>query len=477
MSLSTPVPDIVDQSTDPLLGTHPSWSRIPLHKVARVQNRFPFPSSAFVSGNPEAGMPLIRIRDVMRHRTDTTFIGAFDPAYVVEPGSLLIGMDGDFNTAMWKGMPALLNQRVCRVTTDEQAYSTKFLSYVLPGYLAAINAATSSITVKHLSSKAVEAIPLPLPPLPEQHRIVAAIETHLTRLDAAVAALERARARLKRYRAAVLKAACEGRLVPTEAHLARTDGRPYEPAPALLARIQEARATAVAAHGRAPARRLPLPDPLPNVRPELPEGWAWSSIGALSRVGTGATPLRTNPAFYADGSIPWVTSGALNAERVSEPSEFVTELALRQTNLTVYPVGTLLVAMYGEGKTRGRCSELAIEATTNQAIAALVFDSTTEALRAYVRLFLQNSYEALRREASGGVQPNLNLSIIRDTTIPLPPLREQERIVAEVERRLSVLDQLDAAVTANLKRADALRQSVLRRAFAGHLVPTGDHTT
>jgi len=89
----------------------------------------------------------------------------------------------------------------------------------------------------------------------------------------------------------------------------------------------------------------------------------------------------------------------------------------------------------------------------------------------YVYHYLELQYEATRRIASGNNQPALNKSRVQELTIPIPPLAEQERIVAEIERRLSVLDQLDAAVTANLKRADALRQSVLRRAFSGQLVP------
>ncbi len=113
--------------------------------------------------------------------------------------------------------------------------------YSLPAYLRAINGATSSVTVKHLSSRTVQEIPLPLPPRSEQDRIVAEIEKQFTRLDAAVAALKRVQANLKRYRAAVLKAACEGRLVPTEAELARKEGRTYETGEQLLARILKER--------------------------------------------------------------------------------------------------------------------------------------------------------------------------------------------------------------------------------------------
>src|SRR5207245_349108 len=133
------------------------------------------------------------------------------PAYFVKPGELVVGMDGDFNSARWRGEPALLNQRVCKITVDASRYSPRFLEYVLPAYLAAINAHTHSVTVKHLSSRTVGDIPVPFPPLDEQQRIVAEIEKQFTRLHAGVESLKRVQTALKRYRAIVLKAACEGR--------------------------------------------------------------------------------------------------------------------------------------------------------------------------------------------------------------------------------------------------------------------------
>ncbi|MEO5881270.1 MAG: hypothetical protein ABIQ06_02550 [Caldimonas sp.] len=103
---------------------------------------------------------------------------------------------------------------------------------------------------------------------------------------------------------------------------------------------------------------------------------------------------------------------------MNKPSELVTERALSETNLTLYPPGTLLVAMYGEGKTRGRCAELRISATTNQALAAI---QIADPHRRYLRLVLEGSCESMRKAASGGVQPNLNLSLVRAIVVPLPP--------------------------------------------------------
>jgi len=178
---------------------------VKLGAVAKVQNGFAFKSELFTK--EKRGMPIIRIRDVGSDNTDTYYTGEYDPEYVVRRGDLLIGMDGDFNSARWRGPDALLNQRVCRIIPTTDHFEPRLLDFALPGYLKAINDVTSSVTVKHLSSRTVAEIPLRLPPLPEQRRIVSAIETQLVRLDAAVARLHAAKAKLKRYKQAVLKAA------------------------------------------------------------------------------------------------------------------------------------------------------------------------------------------------------------------------------------------------------------------------------
>ncbi len=199
-------------------------------------------------------------------------------------------------------------------------------------------------------------------------------------------------------------------------------------------------------------------------------GWVWATVEQLTDVATGATPKRERAEYWESGNVPWLTSAVVNNEVVDKAEEFITERALRESNAKVFPPGTLLVAMYGEGKTRGKVTEMRLSAATNQALAALIFAQTTSELRPYVKLFLQHNYEAIRRLSSGGVQPNLNLSHIRQTTIPLPPLKEQYSIVVEVERCLSVVQAAEQAIDANLARAERLRQAVLGRAFRGELV-------
>lgn len=315
----------------------------------------------------------------------------------------------------------------------------------------------------------LEGFPFPLAPLAEQQRIVDAIETHFTRLDAAEASLRRAKANLKRYRASLLTAATTGRLVPTEAALARAEGRSYEPAATLLARILDERRTRwQAANPRKPYPEPPAPDL--STLPPLPEGWTWATVAQIGEVATGATPLRSRNAYYKNGTVPWVTSAVVNLPLVVEPSEYITELALVETNTKVFPPGTLLLAMYGEGKTRGAVTELGIAAATNQALAAILLDETAVPLRPYLRLYLEKTYDDIRRQSSGGVQPNLNLSIVRSFCVPIPPLPEQARIADELESKLSLIESTDSLSDMDFRRAARLRQAILQRAFSGQLV-------
>jgi type I restriction enzyme S subunit len=265
-------------------------------------------------------------------------------------------------------------------------------------------------------------ISIPLPPKNIQQAIVSKIEELFSELDKGIENLRIAQQQLKTYRQAVLKWAFEGRLTNKNVK----DG-------------------------------------------ELPEGWKWEKIENVSSVGTGATPLKSNLKYYG-GTIPWVTSGALNTEYVKVATDFVTDVAVKNTNLSIYPKHTLLVAMYGEGKTRGKCSELLIEACTNQAVAAISFVHHDISIKPYLKYFLIKNYDDIRKKSSGGVQPNLNLGIIKKIRFPFAPFKEQNTIVQGIENRLSLADKLVESISQNLQQSEALRQSILKMAFEGRLI-------
>ena len=203
---------------------------------------------------------------------------------------------------------------------------------------------------------------------------------------------------------------------------------------------------------------------------ELPDGWNFVKIEDIATVGTGATPLKGNDKYYKDGKIAWITSGALNDEFVKDASDYVTDLALKETNLSVYPKHTLLLAMYGEGKTRGKCSELMIEASTNQAIDAIHFKNHDARIKPLLKYFLLKNYNDIRMLSSGGFQPNLNLGIVKKTLFPFPPYEKQQLIVDELESKLTVCDKIEETIKEALLKSESLRQSILKKAFSGQLV-------
>ena len=302
-----------------------------------------------------------------------------------------------------------------------QDVDSSFLYYFLKSAKRMAEDVASGTTFKEISLVKFSELNIPIPPKLIQQAIVSKIEELFSGLDKGIENLRTAQQQVKTYRQAVLKWAFEGRLTNENVK----DG-------------------------------------------ELPKGWKIVSIKDIATVGTGATPLKSRSDYYG-GNIAWVTSGALNDEYVNEATDFVTQKAVKETNLSVYPKHTLLVAMYGEGKTRGKCSELLIEACTNQAIAAIYFDENQERIQPYLKYFLLKNYTDVRKKSSGGVQPNLNLGIIKELKFPFAPLKEQKKIIQEIESRLSVADKIEESITQSLQQAEGLRQSILKKAFEGKI--------
>jgi type I restriction enzyme, S subunit len=192
-------------------------------------------------------------------------------------------------------------------------------------------------------------------------------------------------------------------------------------------------------------------------------------ISEIANVGTGSTPLRSNGRFFSISGTPWVTSAATGTPLIQSAEQYVTEDAITAHRLKIYPQGTLLVAMYGEGKTRGQVSELGIAATINQACAAITVDET-QAFRKYVKLALTANYLTMRKLAEGGSQLNLNLSKIKEFEIPLPPLDEQAEIVERVDAFFALADTIEAHYAATRAHAERLTPRLLAKAFRGELV-------
>lgn len=281
-------------------------------------------------------------------------------------------------------------------------------------------------------------------------------------------ALRRVQANLKRYRAAVLKAACEGRLVPTEATLVKPEGRTYEIGQQLLARILADRRKNW--QGRGKYKEPAAPDTT-NL-PPLPEGWVWATVEKLAikvQYGYTASAVKRNI------GVRFLRITDIQDQRVdwdSVPSCNISPSDLNELRLVP---GDLVFAR--TGATVGKSFMLKAPFPESVFASYLIRINPISAhMGQWFNVFFRSpDYWAQVRVSAAGIgQPNVNGTKLQSLRVPLPPLAEQTRIIAEVERRLSVIEELEASVKANLQRAIRLRQSILRKAFSPSPRSTGE---
>jgi type I restriction enzyme S subunit len=320
----------------------------------------------------------------------------------------------------------------------------------------------------------------------EQRRIVAAIESYISRLDEAEAALERVQRNLKRYRAAVLQAAVEGRLVPTEADLARAEGRDYEPASELLKRIlgerrrrwEEAELARLKAIDKAPKHnewKAKYPEPLPtNTRdlPELPKGWCWATVDQLSQGVTYGSSAKARD--RADGAVPVLRMGnILDGELGCERLKYLPASHPEFPGLFLQP-GDVLFNRTNSAELVGK-SAVYVGSPSPCSFASYLMrvrflsGVSSEYIAAYL-----NSPAGRHWAASVAVQQvgqaNVNGTKLKACPIPLAPEAEQGRIKAEMARLFSVAKAVARSTTRGERRSSHLRRSILKRAFEGKLV-------
>ena len=264
----------------------------------------------------------------------------------------------------------------------------------------------------------------------------------------------------KALRQKILDLAIHGKLVPQDPN--------DEPASVLLERIRDEKERLIKEGKIKRPKKSKATSDKPHYPYQLPEGWVWCKLEDIASIGTGATPLTKCKEYYLNGNIPWVNSSSTKDSVIETPSNYITSRAIQDTNCVVYPKGTLIVAMYGEGKTRGQVSELGIEAATNQACAAIC--PFEKEFKNYLKLFFESNYLRLRALAEGGTQPNLNLGKISNYEIPLPPLEEQCRIFTEIKHWISLIDVIENGkwnINETIKQA---KSKILDLAIHGKLV-------
>ncbi|BCU11517.1 restriction endonuclease subunit S [Microcystis aeruginosa] len=335
---------------------------VTLGDYIEILSGFAFKSSLF---NSEArGLPLVRIRDVVPGYSETYSDEDFDEKYLLEDGDLLIGMDGEFNCARWKGGKALLNQRVCRVIASSKNLDDQYLFYFLPRPLKQIEAKSNFVTVKHLSVKQIQAIKIPLPPLEEQRRIAAILD--------------------------------------------KADGVRRKRKEAIRLTEELLKSTFLEMFG----------DPVTN-----PKGWEKIKLGNLCTIVRGGSPRPIND--YLGGSIPWIKIGdATEGDDIyiHKTAEAIKPDGVKKSRYL--EPGSLIFANCGVSL--GFARILKIAGCIHD--GWLAFSDLDKSINQIFLLKLLNSItEHFRAIAPAGTQPNLNTTIMKNFEIPIPPIDLQEK--------------------------------------------------
>lgn len=193
--------------------------------------------------------------------------------------------------------------------------------------------------------------------------------------------------------------------------------------------------------------------------------WSYRSISDISTVVSGGTPSRNKQAYWANGTIPWVKTGQLSKQKITidDIDEFITEEALSNSSAKIVPAGTILIAMYGQGKTRGTSAVLQDEAAINQACAALLLNTQVDGN--YVLQQLLYNYDNLRKISNSGSQNNLSIDLIKSYKIPFPPgedsVFEQRRIAEFLGTWDEAIEKLERLIEAKEKRLSWIRANIL----------------
>ncbi len=384
-------------------------------------------------------------------------------AKVFPAGTLLIALYGA--TVGRLGIlkeAATTNQAVCAIFPPEYL-DTKYLFWYLRFVRSDLVAQAVGGAQPNISQGILRELPIPIAPLDQQKRIVAEIEKQFSRLDEAVANLKRVKANLKRYKAAVLKAAVEGRLVETEAELARREGRSYETGPQLLQRILETRRSQWQGKGKYKEPAAPDTTGLP----ELPEGWVWATVQQLAEVRLGK--MLDKQKHKTGSELPYLRN--INVRWSSVETGDLLTMYFEDDELDRYGLrcGDVLVCEGGEpGRAAmwdGRVPTMKYQKALHRVRFVPGYDGGL--LVAYLEYLAKSG--RLERWFTGSTIKHFTGESFASLPIPLPPIAEQGLIIEEIERLLSLADEADAQVNANLQRTERLRQSILSKVFSGNM--------
>jgi len=456
------------------------WVWVRIEEVCTLVNGRAFKPSDWTA----RGIPIVRIQNL---NNPESLYNYFDKPvlekFYVHPGDLLFAWSGtpgtSFGAHIWEGRRAILNQHIFRVIIDPSHIDRHYFKNCLNQALSTfISKAHGGAGLKHITKGKFEETSIPLPPLAEQHRIVARVEelmALLDRLEAARGERDTTRLAARDSALAALRDAADASEVAAawrrlEARLDDLFQAPEDVPPLRQAILQLAVRGRLVAQDPAdePASELLgagliPPETRSGVPWPAPPNWAWSSLRNLGTFVGGGTPSKNNPSLW-NGNIPWVSPKDMKTALITDSQDHIAKQALSESAVKLVPVGSILMVVRGMILAHSfPTARTAVRVTINQDMKAIVPHKKT--ITDYLQLLLQASVPRVlglvERSTHGTCK--LPFDNLVDLPIPLPPLAEQHRIVARVDALMVLCDRLESRLAAAREAQTALAAALLHQ--------------
>ena len=422
------------------------------------------------------GLPIIRIQNLTNSaKPFNRTLREVDDRFKVQNGDILVSWSATLDAFIWRRGAAILNQHIFKVVPDIERVEPGFLFYQLKSIIWQMSHGEHAhgSTMKHINRKPFLSHPFWCPALSQQREIASKLDRSFSGLENSEKQLQHLQSKLKQARASILKAAVEGRLVETEAELARRKGGYYEDAEELLERVRlESTENHLCQIKPRQGYALTTSGLDATTLPDVPDGWAWCRIDAIGSVQLGRQ--RTPKDHSGPHMCPYMRVANVFEARIDLAD--VKEMNFTPNEQEIYELkyGDILLNEGQSPHLVGRPAMWRCEVSGACFQNTLVrFSSSAAVLPAYALLVFRAQLHARRYMKIAKITTNIaHLGAQRFAAVefPLAPLVEQQRIVEESERRFSILDQVEITVAASLARCGMLRQAILKRAFEGRLV-------
>ena len=343
---------------------------------------------------------------------------------IIPPGSVLVNCIGDVGKFGFTDRPVVTNQQINATIFRKDRVLPSYGKYLIASSKSAMEKQANKVVVAILNKSGQSSIVYNIPDLNTQTKIANYLDHKTQTLDKILTAKNHTHTHLSELRQAIITNAVLG-----------TGGATMS---------TSVKNTWVGA---------------------TPDHWKITKLSHVARIKTGGTPSRENLDYWTDGNIPWLASGEVNKGIIATVDNHITPLGMANSNATILPIDTVMIALNGQGKTKGMAALLKVPATCNQSLAGVICDKDKINPR-YLYYYLKSKYSNIRG-IKGEARDGLNLDIIGSISVPLPPMEEQLAIIEQIERRINKIDKTEVKLSESIKLLEEYRSSLISNVVGG----------